>query len=91
MRVIVLGAGEMDYSLSQGLVAERLEAFDPVESVTGSLACVANVGPAFGRLGPSGHFAEISDLGKMLLSAVRVLGRLELVPVRVLFFPEFWK
>jgi trk system potassium uptake protein TrkH len=67
------------------------EGFAPLEAMTGSLACVANVGPAFGAFGPTGNYNEVSDLGKVMLSSLMVLGRLELLSVILLFSRGFWR
>ena len=56
-----------------------------VEAVTGTLACVSCIGPALGSVGPTGNYSEIPALGKLLLSLIMLMGRLELYAVLVLF------
>jgi trk system potassium uptake protein TrkH len=67
------------------------EGFTPIESLSASLATLANVGPALGVFGPSGNYNSVSDLGKLMLSCLMILGRLELLTVLVLFTRDFWR
>ena len=60
-------------------------------AVGASLTCLSNVGPGFGKVGPSGNFGWMLWPTKLFLSLVMVTGRLELYTVLVLFFPSFWK
>ncbi len=58
---------------------------------TASLSCLSNVGPGLGSVGPVDNFAHIPNLGKWILSAAMLLGRLEIYAILVLFTPEFWR
>ncbi len=62
-----------------------------VESISASLTCIGNVGPALGALGPNGNFGGLSALSKLVLSANMLLGRLEIMPLLVLLFPSMWR
>jgi trk system potassium uptake protein TrkH len=62
-----------------------------VEAASGAVACLSNVGPALGSLGPAGSFADVPTLGKVLLSLLMVLGRLEFYAIVVLLVPRFWR
>ena len=64
---------------------------DFVTSLGASIACLGNIGPGIGDVGPANNFAEISVLGKWWLSFLMLLGRLELFTVLILFTPYFWK
>jgi trk system potassium uptake protein TrkH len=55
------------------------------------VACLANIGPGLGTVGPVDNFAHIPDFGKMVLIVCMLMGRLELFTVLVLFFPSFWR
>ena len=59
--------------------------------LSASIACLSNVGPGFGRVGPSWTYVWLSDPAKILLSFEMILGRLELYTFLVLFLPAFWK
>ena len=62
-----------------------------VESISASLTCIGNVGPALGALGPNGNLGGLSALSKLVLSANMLLGRLEIMPLLVLLFPSMWR
>lgn len=55
------------------------------------VACLSNIGPGLGEVGPAGHYGEIGGAGKTILSICMLLGRLEILTVLVLFFPSFWR
>lgn len=65
--------------------------FDLASAAGASIACLGNIGPAFGAFGPVENYAEIPDIGKWVLSFMMLLGRLELFTVLVLFSPAFWR
>ncbi|MBR3705070.1 MAG: TrkH family potassium uptake protein [Oscillospiraceae bacterium] len=56
-----------------------------------SLTCISNVGPAFGVLGPTANFSILSNFSKVFMSALMLLGRLEIMPLLLLLFPTLWK
>jgi trk system potassium uptake protein TrkH len=64
---------------------------DMVSAFAASAACVGNIGPGFGSVGPVDNFAHIPAAGKWILSFCMLLGRLEIYTVIILFVPEFWK
>ncbi len=71
-----------------------LVAMDVQDLVTGFsavLACISNIGPGLGMVGPTGNYAAFSDFSKMVLSLCMLLGRLEIMPVAVLALPSFWR
>ena len=55
------------------------------------LACISNVGPAFEAVGPYSSYAGYSDLSMVILSLTMLLGRLEILPVLILFNRRTWK
>jgi len=60
-------------------------------NVTGVIACMNNIGPGLGLVGPAGNFASFSGLSKLVLSFDMLAGRLELFPVLFLFSVRTWK
>jgi trk system potassium uptake protein TrkH len=54
-------------------------------------ACIGNIGPGFGAVGPVENFAGIPAAGKWLLVWCMLLGRLEIFTVIILVVPEFWR
>lgn len=74
-----------------GVIFMTALGFDIESSIGASIACLGNIGPAFGSFGPVENYAEIPAIGKWFLSFLMLLGRLELFTVLVLFTPSFWK
>jgi trk system potassium uptake protein TrkH len=63
---------------------------DIVSSLTTALATVGNIGPGFGRIGPTGNYAFYPDYVKWMLSLAMMVGRLEIYTVLVILTPTFW-
>ena len=55
------------------------------------LTCISNVGPAFEAVGPYSSFALYSEFSKIVLTFTMLLGRLEILPVLILFNKRTWK
>lgn len=55
------------------------------------LTCISNVGPAFEAVGPYSSFAGYSEFSKVVLTFTMLLGRLEILPVLILFNKRTWK
>ena len=55
------------------------------------LACISNVGPAFEAVGPYASYAGYSCFSKIVLIFTMLLGRLEILPVLILFSRRTWK
>lgn len=56
-----------------------------------ALACISNVGPAFEAVGPYASYAGYSAFSKVILTFTMLIGRLEILPVLILFSPKTWK
>lgn len=55
------------------------------------LTCISNVGPAFEAVGPYSSFAGYSDFSTIVLTLTMMLGRLEILPVLILFNKRTWQ
>jgi len=64
---------------------------DIVSAGSAVIACLANIGPGLGSVGPVDNFANVPAFGKTVLIVCMLMGRLELFTVLVLFFPSFWR
>lgn len=62
---------------------------DMVSGVTAAVSAMGSVGPGLGSV--SASFMDVPDPGLYLSSAGMLLGRLELLPVLVLFTVHFWR
>lgn len=67
------------------------EGFGVIENVSAVVTCMNNVGPGFGKLGPMGNFAPYSAFAKIVLSLDMLIGRLEILPILLLFYPKSWQ
>ncbi len=54
-------------------------------------ACIGNIGPGFGSVGPVDNYAHFPGSVKWLLSWCMLLGRLEIYTVIIFLVPEFWR
>lgn len=66
------------------------EPFGLVTNFSAVVACFNNVGPGFAMVGPAGSFAEYSDVSKIFLSFLMLLGRLEIYPLLLTFSLSSW-
>ena len=64
---------------------------DVLTSFSSVLACIGNIGPGLGNVGPVDHYAMIPTLGKWVLMLCMLLGRLEIFTGIILFVPEFYR
>lgn len=64
---------------------------DMLSAFSGSAATMGNVGPGFGMVGSMGNYSQIPDLGKWILSATMLLGRLEIFGLILFLATKSWK
>ncbi len=69
-----------------------LAGVDSTNSITIALSCGSNVGPTLGlEIGPTMSWSILPTMVKWILSALMLMGRLEIFTVLVIFTPWFWK
>ena len=56
-----------------------------------ALSCLSNIGPGFEGIGPYSSFANYSWFSKIVMTLLMLIGRLEILPVLILFTPRTWK
>jgi trk system potassium uptake protein TrkH len=64
---------------------------DLLTGITASIACLGNIGPGFGPIGPMGSFADLHPISKLVLTIEMWIGRLEVLTVLVLLRFEVWR
>ena len=64
---------------------------DMVSSFTAVAATLNNIGPGLELVGPWGNYAFFSPFSKLVLIFDMLAGRLELMPLLLLFTPSIWK
>ncbi|MBN4066940.1 TrkH family potassium uptake protein [Simkania negevensis] len=63
-----------------------------LETAFSVMTCnINNIGMAFRMAGPTESFAFLSNTGKLFSTLWMVLGRLELLPLLIVFIPSFWR
>ena len=85
---MLLAAIEPDAPWQRGGHTEAEKLLDCASAVASTLN---NVGPGLGVLGPAQNYSAFSAPGKLLLTLLMLLGRLELFAILVLFVPSFWR
>lgn len=74
-----------------GTIVMSLLGEDFLTSMGASASCLGSVGPGLGDVGPVENYNSISGFGKIFLSFLMLVGRLEIFTVLILFTPYFWK
>ena len=77
------------------LITLYLEGNNPnvgvIDGISISLSCLANIGPGIGVIGPTETYGALSDSTLLFLSALMMLGRLEIITVLLLFYPDTYR
>jgi trk system potassium uptake protein TrkH len=103
---IVIGGRAIDDRTIQGVIAFMMlygatlvvftmillfSGLDVVTAFTAVIACVNNIGPGLGDVGPAVNYGGLSDFQTWVCTLAMMLGRLELLSVMVLLLPQFWR
>jgi trk system potassium uptake protein TrkH len=64
--------------------------YDIITSFSTSASMLGNIGPGLGTFGPFTNYSALPMAGKWFLSAMMLLGRLELLTVMILFSKSFY-
>ena len=72
------------------LLIISLNNMDFTSSFTSVTTCFNNIGPGLNKVGPTCNFSELSNLSKYTLSLDMLLGRLECIPILMMFAPSMW-
>lgn len=71
-------------------IAISVDNFDFTTNVTAVISCFNNIGPGLNVVGPMGNFGGFSIFSKLVLSLDMLFGRLEILPMLVLFSARSW-
>ena len=74
-----------------GSLLMYLTGLDAATATSSVATCMAGIGPGIGSVGPVSNFAHLTDFGKFVLTAMMILGRLEIYTVLLLFSGNFWR
>ncbi len=64
---------------------------DLISAFASVAACIGNIGPGLGIVGPMNNYLEVPLMGKWVLIFCMLLGRLEIYTVILLLVPEYWR
>ena len=62
-----------------------------IDGISISLSCLANIGPGIGAIGPTETYSLFENTTLIFLSALMMLGRLEIITVLLLFYPDTYR
>ncbi len=74
-----------------GTLVMSLTGLDFETAIGAAATSIGNVGPGIGNVCPVCNFSTITPFGKLFLSFLMLVGRLEIFTVLILFTPFFWK
>jgi trk system potassium uptake protein TrkH len=72
------------------VIAISVDNFDFTTNSTAVISCFNNIGPGLNVVGPMGNYGGYSIFSKLVLSFGMLFGRLEILPMLVLFNPKAW-
>ena len=73
------------------LLLLSLNGFDFTTNFTAIAATLNNIGPGLDMVGPTGNFSEFSVFSKFILMFDMLAGRLEIIPMLIIFHPATWR
>ena len=74
-----------------GVLIISLDNMDWGTTISSVAATLGNIGPGFGIVGAVGNYSSLSDISKVALSLIMIVGRLEIYPILLISLPSFWK
>jgi trk system potassium uptake protein TrkH len=74
-----------------GMVLLAATGVDVLTSITAVVACMFNIGPGLGLVGPAENYGHLPVLAKWTLSVTMIAGRLEFYTLIVILTPSFWR
>jgi trk system potassium uptake protein TrkH len=68
-----------------------LSGLDFITAFSAIIACINNMGPGLGLVGPDTNYASLTDFQSWVCVLAMILGRLEIFPLLVLVTATFWR
>lgn len=88
--LVIFALGTLGLVISEAVNTARDDLTWP-EAISAAATTLGNVGPGLGFLGPMGSFESFSASSKGILIVLMWMGRLELIPVVILFTRNYWR
>lgn len=79
--VVVLGVIDTQTGADQGIIT----------NVSAVASALGNIGPGLGEVGPVANFEGVPTASKWLLAFLMIVGRLEILPILLLFTRGLWR
>ena len=76
-------------SLALLIVESGNQDFNLLSAISAVATCMASVGPGLGVVALD--FSQVTPMGKMIAIFCMYIGRMEILPVMLLFLPDLWK
>ena len=73
------------------LIVLSFQNTDLVTNFTSVASCLNNIGPGLSKVGPTANFSFFSPASKIVLIFDMLAGRLEVLPMLLVFTPSTWK
>ena len=74
-----------------GSILLVITGLDIITASSAAATCMAGIGPGLGSIGPMSNFAALPEISKIVLSALMIIGRLEIITVLIIFSKSFRK
>ena len=74
-----------------GAAVLLLAGLPPGDAISAAWAMLSNIGPGLGGVGPTGNYADLSDIQLSVCSFLMLIGRLEIFTVFAIFTRNFWR
>lgn len=68
-----------------------ISGLDFITAFSAIIACINNMGPGLGEVGPATNYASLTDVQSWICVFAMIVGRLEIFPILVLFTLAFWR
>ena len=78
-------------SVSTLVFALMASGLDFISSFSAIIACINNVGPGLGVVGPAGNFSVLTNFQTWVCTLAMLAGRLEIFTLLIIFTPQFWR
>ncbi|MFC6835172.1 TrkH family potassium uptake protein [Halomarina ordinaria] len=88
LSVVIFVALTVFIVVDVGRAGVRMGEFDVMSAAASTFL---NIGPAFGPAGPYGSYDVFPTTTKLAMVVLMWVGRIEIIPVLVLFTPRFWR
>lgn len=77
--------------LAGSVLLVSVDNFDFATTFSSVLTTLNNVGPGINLVGPTQNFHQFSAFSKVVFSFDMLIGRLEILPIMMLFAPKTWR